>query len=361
MEEQGKERDDYWDIDDFGMALSCLVAQTAEKIDEKRRVGSCVLSEDGQVLSFGYNHMPDKSDDYNWEDKHNYVFHAEMDALKQTTKSEIWTHRASLYTTLHPCSMCARYIVLMGLQRVVFYSDWKSGKFKTKEARKILADSKFKQYPKEVGSGSVTWPAKLNFNHLKSKSTCYCHGPSASSQFTDDDKFFLRVAMMASKMSQDPSTQVGACLGRVTDHDKQERRIGGIGYNTMPRSGRLPWGKKTKYDYVCFAVRNAIMSRTVKNVQDYTLYTTHHPSCFCAQITVEVGIKKVVYISDKFSESQSADDKKKMIEDAKVIFSKHKISVKKFDIDHDPRSKDLDIDLDLDALEKGKPQNYEKT
>ena len=66
-------------------------------------------------------------------------------------------------------------------------------------------------------------------------------------RFTDDDKFFLRVAMMASKMSQDPRTQVGACLGRVID--KQERRIGGIGYNTMPRSGRLPWGKKTKYDY----------------------------------------------------------------------------------------------------------------
>jgi deoxycytidylate deaminase len=166
------------------MALSCLVAQTAEKIDEKRRVGSCVLSEDGQVLSFGYNHMPDKSDDYNWEDKHNYVFHAEMDALKQTTKSEIWTHRASLYTTLHPCSMCARYIVLMGLQRVVFYSDWKIGKesFKAKEARKILADSKFKQYPKEVGSVEK-WPAKLNFDHLKSESTSHDDGPSTSSQW----------------------------------------------------------------------------------------------------------------------------------------------------------------------------------
>ena len=111
---------------------------------------------------------------------------------------------------------------------------------------------------------------------------------------------------------------------------------------------------------VCFAVRNAIMSRTVKDVQDYTLYTTHHPSCFCAQITVEVGIKKVVYISDKFSQSQSADEKKEMIEAAKQIFSKHRISVEKFDIDHDPGSKDLDIDLDLDALEKGRPSNYEQ-
>ena len=58
------ERPDYWDIDDFGMGLSCLVATTADKIDPKRKVGSCVLSEDGQVLSFGYNHMPDKDDSY---------------------------------------------------------------------------------------------------------------------------------------------------------------------------------------------------------------------------------------------------------------------------------------------------------
>ena len=52
---------------------------------------------------------------------------------------------------------------------------------------------------------------------------------------------------MAAKMSPDPSTQVGACLGRVTE--EKERMIGGIGYNAMPRTGRLPWGKKDKYAY----------------------------------------------------------------------------------------------------------------
>ena len=52
--------------------------------------------------------------------------------------------------------------------------------------------------------------------------------------------------MMAAKMSPDPSTQVGACLGRV---EEGERMIGGIGYNAMPHTGRLPWGKKDKYNY----------------------------------------------------------------------------------------------------------------
>ena len=82
------------------------------------------------------------------------VLHAEMDALTRTTKNEISTHRATLYTTLHPCFNCARYIVQMGVQRVVYYSDWKidSKNFKAEEARRVLNDTKFKQYGREVGT-----------------------------------------------------------------------------------------------------------------------------------------------------------------------------------------------------------------
>ena len=69
------ERDDYWDKDDFGIGVCCLTALTADpnKIDPLRMVGSCVLSEDEQVLSFGYNHMPKKDGKFEFDKfKHDY-------------------------------------------------------------------------------------------------------------------------------------------------------------------------------------------------------------------------------------------------------------------------------------------------
>ena len=98
-----------------------------------------------------------------------------MDALKGTTKNEISTHRATLYTTLHPCSNCARYIVLMGVQRVVYYSDWKIDKFNPQEARKILNDTKFKQYSKEVGTVPVKPPFHLKCDKAFSASVKYAN------------------------------------------------------------------------------------------------------------------------------------------------------------------------------------------
>ena len=96
-----------------------------------------------------------------------------MDALTRTTKNEISTRRATLYTTLHPCNMCARYIVQMGVQRVVYYSDWNIDKFNPQEARRILNDTKFKQFGKEVGTVPVKPPFHLKCDKAFSASVKY--------------------------------------------------------------------------------------------------------------------------------------------------------------------------------------------
>ena len=75
------------------------------------------------------------------------------------------------------------------------------------------------------------------------------------------DDFFMWSAMLASRRSKDPSTQVGAC---IVDAD---RRIVGLGYHGFPRGcsdDDLPWARDvpaggseldTKYRAVAAAAR----------------------------------------------------------------------------------------------------------
>ena len=116
------------------------------------------------------------------------------------------------------------------------------------------------------------------------------------------DEYFMGVAILSAKRSKDPSTQVGAC---VVNKDK---RIIGIGYNGFPTGcsdEEFPWGKtdedklNTKYPYVVHAEPNAILNCT-SSLKDSTLYVTLFPCNECAKLIIQSGIKKVVYMSDKY-------------------------------------------------------------
>lgn len=116
------------------------------------------------------------------------------------------------------------------------------------------------------------------------------------------DEYFMGVAILSAKRSKDPSTQVGAC---VVNKDK---RIIGIGYNGFPTGCSdedFPWGKtdedklNTKYPYVVHAEPNAILNCT-SSLKDSTLYVTLFPCNECAKLIIQSGIKKVVYMSDKY-------------------------------------------------------------
>lgn len=116
------------------------------------------------------------------------------------------------------------------------------------------------------------------------------------------DEYFMGVAILSAKRSKDPSTQVGAC---VVNKDK---RIIGIGYNGFPTGCSdedFPWGKadedklNTKYPYVVHAEPNAILNCT-SSLKDSTLYVTLFPCNECAKLIIQSGIKKVIYMSDKY-------------------------------------------------------------
>ena len=117
------------------------------------------------------------------------------------------------------------------------------------------------------------------------------------------DEYFMGVAMLSAMRSKDPNTQVGACIVN------REHRIVGVGYNGFPTGcsdDDLPWDREgdwieTKYPYVCHAELNAILNSIGGDLRGCTLYVALFPCNECAKAIIQAGIRKIVYLSDKYA------------------------------------------------------------
>jgi len=128
------------------------------------------------------------------------------------------------------------------------------------------------------------------------------------------DEYFMGIAMLSAKRSKDPSTQVGAC---IVDKDN---KVVGIGYNGFPigcSDDNLPWEKQaentnlTKYPYVVHAEANAILNST-KDLHGARIYVDLFPCNECAKLIIQSGIKEVVFLSDKYKDTDSVKASRKM-------------------------------------------------
>ncbi len=143
------------------------------------------------------------------------------------------------------------------------------------------------------------------------------------------DEYFMGIAVLSSMRSKDPSTQVGACI--VND----DKRIMSMGYNGMPRccsDDEYPWERdsdplNSKYLYVCHAEFNAILN-CERNVKGCTVYTTLFPCNECAKAIIQSGIKEVVYMADKYADSDSVIAAKRMFDTAGVKYRAYNITNK---------------------------------
>ena len=134
------------------------------------------------------------------------------------------------------------------------------------------------------------------------------------------DEYVMGVAMLAAMRSKDPNTQVGACIVN------QDRRIVGVGYNGFPKGCSdedLPWEREgdwleTKYPYVCHAELNAILNSIGGSLQGCTLYVALFPCNECAKAIIQAGIRKVVYLSDKYRDTDGTVASRKMLKQAGV-------------------------------------------
>ena len=147
------------------------------------------------------------------------------------------------------------------------------------------------------------------------------------------DEYFMAIAKLSSMRSKDPSTQVGACIVS-NDH-----RILSIGYNGAPNGfndDNFPWGREgenldTKYPYVCHAEMNAILNYrgSKKDLENAKIYVDLFPCNECAKIIIQSGIKEVVYLSDKYANSDNNIASRKLFDECKVKYSKIKLKHKR--------------------------------
>ena len=115
----------------------------------------------------------------------------------------------------------------------------------------------------------------------------------------------MGVALLSAHRSKDPNTQVGACI--VSDKNK----IVGAGYNGLPigcDDDDFPWEKQgdflqTKYPYVCHAELNAILNNIGMDLRGCKIYTALFPCNECAKAIIQSGITEVIYLSDKYEDT----------------------------------------------------------
>ena len=140
------------------------------------------------------------------------------------------------------------------------------------------------------------------------------------------DEYFMGVAKLSALRSKDPNTQVGACI--VSD----DNRILSIGYNGAPNGfddKYFPWDREgnnldTKYFYVCHAEMNAILNfrGTKKDLENAKIYVDLFPCNECAKIIIQSGIKEVVYLSDKYADSDNNIASRKLFDCCGVKYRK---------------------------------------
>ncbi|XDA89856.1 hypothetical protein R6Z07M_019465 [Ovis aries] len=151
-------------------------------------------------------------------------------------------------------------------------------------------------------------------------------------------EYFMAVAFLSAQRSKDPNSQVGACIVNA------ENKIVGIGYNGMPNGcsdDLLPWRRTaenildTKYPYVCHAELNAIMNKNSADVKGCTMYVALFPCNECAKLIIQAGIKEVIFMSDKYHDSNETTAARLMFEMAGISFRKFTPKCSQIVIDFD--------------------------
>lgn len=135
------------------------------------------------------------------------------------------------------------------------------------------------------------------------------------------DEYFMGVSLLSSMRSKDPSTQVGACIV------SEDNKILSVGYNGFPRGcsdDEFPWERSadstndTKYPFVCHAELNAILNAGGQNLKGSRIFVALFPCNECAKAIIQSGINEVIYISDKYADTESTIASKRMLISAGV-------------------------------------------
>lgn len=131
------------------------------------------------------------------------------------------------------------------------------------------------------------------------------------------NEYFMEIAKLSAKRSKDPNTNVGCCI-------INNNKIIGTGYNGLPincNDDEYTWSSPEKYNYVVHAEANAIINTSNFNLlKDSVLYTTLFPCNECAKLIIQCGIKKIIYLDDKYHNKPEFIASRKMLDSANILY-----------------------------------------
>jgi dCMP deaminase len=138
------------------------------------------------------------------------------------------------------------------------------------------------------------------------------------------DQYFMGIAVLSSHRSKDPSTGVGACIVN------SDNKILSMGYNGAPTGlsdDIMPWGREgsfvdTKYAYVCHSELNAILNCPT-SVKGARVYVTLFPCNECAKAIIQSGIKEVIYLDDKYHDTDGCKVSRMLFDNCGVTYRKY--------------------------------------
>jgi dCMP deaminase len=136
------------------------------------------------------------------------------------------------------------------------------------------------------------------------------------------DEYFMAVALLSGLRSKDPNTQVGACVANP------QNKIVGVGYNGFPwgcSDDVLPWTREgnfldTKYPYVCHAELNAVLNSITADLKEARIYVALFPCNECTKVIIQCGIREIIYLSDKYKDTDSVRASKTMLMRANIPY-----------------------------------------
>ena len=333
-----RKRQDYIGWEDYFMATAVLSSLRSK--DPHQSSGCCIVDARNRIIGIGYNGFPmGASDDVlPWTKPSDnvpylhtyepYVVHSVINAILCSGDVQ----GARLFVSELPCAESAKTIIQAGISEVIYDEASKcldSSSLESRKASRLLFEMsgvKLRKYvagkPRvdlvrmDTAEASSTQKRddalKISDDRLEShrklmRKEANLEGmPSTKrTDYLSLDDYFMWMAFLTAQRSKDPNTQVGACL-------VLNKRIVGLGYNGFPigcSDDLLPWARKgesklhTKYPYVCHSEVNAIMNRIFPNIRGATLYVALFPCNECAKFIVQAGIREVVYLDDKYHDT----------------------------------------------------------
>lgn len=153
-------------------------------------------------------------------------------------------------------------------------------------------------------------------------------------EYINWDEYFMGIALLSGERSKDPNSQVGACIV------SKENKILSMGYNGFPigcQDKDLPWEREgealnTKYPYVCHAELNAILNYTGTSLRGSKVYVGMFPCNECAKAIIQSGITEVIYMTDKYPDSDSSKASRKMFDICHIKYTKYVPTGKKIEL-----------------------------